>query len=238
MKINTTSLFYREVYVYDISSCHYQILINFGYDLSDIKKDDKLKRNIKIGLMMKDNPKLIDLLRGTTERTISEIILSNELKEDEILLRQYDGIIITRMISNLNVGLDIGLRHVFSPMIISIDKNSYISFDGCTTTAKGISNMYAGIYKYYNRLLLINFLSKTSIFKELGKIKEEFIKSRDINDFIIRDRESNNIFLKEFGKLSISENSLSIIDIDDIDRTIYWNNYIVPFTKSIVNTFA
>ena len=238
MKINTIPLFHREAYVYDITSCHYQILSNFGYDVSHIQKDDKLTRNIKIGLMMKENPKLTDLLRGTTERTISEIILSNDIKDDEILLRQYDGIIITRMISNLNVGLDIGLRHVFSPMIISIDKNSYISFDGSNTSAKGISNLYSGIYKYYLRLLLINFLNKTSIFKELNKIKQDFMRSSEIDDFLIDDKGSYYILMKEFGKISIYEGSLSVVDVDDIDKEVYWKNYIDPFVKSIVLTFA
>ena len=238
MKINTIPLFHRETYVYDISSCHYQILTNFGYDVSHINKDDKLTRNIKIGLMMKENPRLIDLLRGTTERTISEIILSNDLKDDEILLRQYDGIVITRMINNLNVGLDIGLRHVFSPMIISIDKNSYISFDGSELTAKGISNVYTGIYKYYLRLLQINFLNKTSIFKELNKIKQDFVGSSEVNDFIIDSKGSYYIFMKDFGKISIYESSLSVVDVDDIDKELYWKNYIDPFIKSIVFTFA
>lgn len=237
MQINATKLFYNEIYVYDISSCHYQILSNFGYDISEIEKDNKLQRNIKIGLMMKENPKLIDLLRGTTERTISEIILSNDIKDNEILLRQYDGIIITRMIKNLNVGLDISLRNTFNPMILSIDKASYISFDGINTIVKGLSNMYDGVIPYYRKLLKLNFMNKTSIFKGLNKIKKEFLESIEIKDFLIEDKKSKYIFLKDFGKIDITDNMISVIDVDDIDKIIYLEHYLVPFIKSIVFTF-
>ena len=43
-----------------------------------------------------------------------------------------------------------------------------------------------------------------------------------------------NILLKGYGEMEISQNTLKIIDTNDIDKERYFQMYIVPFTKSIV----
>ena len=92
MNINKTCrLFLNNVYSYDISSCHYNILKSLNQDVSKIEKNDKLKRNIQIGLLMRDNPKLTTTIRSITESLIDEYILRNKISNDDILIKQYDG---------------------------------------------------------------------------------------------------------------------------------------------------
>ena len=47
-----------------------------------------------------------------------------------------------------------------------------------------------------------------------------------------------NIFLKGYGEMEISPQTLKIIDINDIDKDRYFKFYIEPFTKSIVTEFV
>ena len=59
MKINeTTSLVLKNIYVYDIQACHYNLLIKFGYDVSNLNKDNKTERNTQIGKMMREDSNL------------------------------------------------------------------------------------------------------------------------------------------------------------------------------------
>ena len=98
MKINKNlKLVLRDIYSYDISTCHYNILKKYGFNLSKINKDDKITRNIQIGQMMKSNSQITSLLRNTTNSLIDEYINKNGIEEDDIVIRQYDGMIITKI---------------------------------------------------------------------------------------------------------------------------------------------
>lgn len=94
----------RDVLIYDIEACHYTILKNKGYDLSHVDPEDKIGRNIMIGQMMKENPRITSLLRGTTESIINDYININNIQDDEIVIRQYDGLILTRPLHVTNIG--------------------------------------------------------------------------------------------------------------------------------------
>ena len=104
MKINeNVKLILRDVYLYDIEACHYTIMTKLGMDLTGIDRNDKLERNIAIGKMMRKNPKLTSILRNTTRSIIDEYITRNNIQENDIILRQYDGIIITKTLKETNV---------------------------------------------------------------------------------------------------------------------------------------
>ena len=99
MNINENlKLVLRDVYLFDIEACHYTIMTKLGIEMPGIDRDNKLERNIYIGKMMSRNPNLTSLLRSTTRSIIDEFILRNDIKDEHIILRQYDGIIITKRI--------------------------------------------------------------------------------------------------------------------------------------------
>lgn len=240
MKINKScKLFLRDVYSYDIEACHYNILKNMGYDVSQINFEDKTKRNIQIGKLMKNNKRLTGLLRDTTESIIDEYILRSGLSEDDIITRQYDGLITSRPLKELNTNIPLKLKNVLEYMIISIGRSSYIAKSGSKVEIKGVPHRYKKIDNVLKSLLNINYLSKDSIFSSLEKIKRNIIFSDDPELFFIID-EGNNygiIKFKEYGQLEINKSSVNIIDTDDIDKEFYFDHYIRPFTESITMEF-
>lgn len=242
MKINTIyRLFLRDVYSYDISACHYNILKKHNINISHLDKDNKKERNIQIGKMMRDNPRITSLLRNTTNSLIDEYIMVNEIKDNEIILRQYDGIITTKVLFTTDLNnMPLDYRHHFEVFISSFDKKMYIArasnFD---IIIKGVPFRYKQMDKIYEQLCKINYANKTSIFKSLHKIKDRFMKEDNPNLFGIPINDKKvNIFLKEYGEIEVSKSALKIIDINDIDRDRYFKFYIEPFTKSITTEFV
>jgi len=233
-------LILKDVYSYDVSSCHYNILKRFGFDLSKIDKEDKLKRNIQIGLMMRENSNLISLLRKTTTNLIDAYISENKVSDDQIVLRQYDGIIVLIPLKETNLGgMPIDFRDNFEIFISSINKRMYIARSSKgKMKIKGIPNKYDELNYYYENICKINFANKDRIFKRLQKIKDEFLATKSPLLFgIPTEKGKVNIFLKDYGEIEIEENTLKVIDVDDIDKQRYFDFYISPFSKSIVIEF-
>ena len=231
----------RDVFLYDIEACHYTILKNLGYDVSDIPSEDKFERNKKIGQMMRDNPRLTSLLRNKTKSTIDEYILKNGVTEDEIIIRQYDGLILTRGLRETNVSeIPLDIRKNFEIFSMSIDRSKYIAYDSKgEMTVKGVPFRYPAINKIFEQVCRINFANKPAIFKRLHKIKNNFLNSDDPFLFGVPLKGGNfNIYLKRYGELEISQPTLKIMDTDDIDKQKYFDLYITPFTKSIVAEFV
>ena len=242
MKINDKcQLFLRDVYLYDISSCHYSISEKSSFDVSFLEKDDKTKRNIQIGLLMKENPKFTSLLRNTTNSIINEYISINKLKDEEIVTRQYDGIIVTRPLEVTKLNLPLDFRTHILIFISSFNRNSYISYDGKKTSIKGISNRYNAIDSLYHQFLSqTNFLNKSSVFKQLQKLKNVFLQTKNIKLFCMPSNDDNSfvVYFKEFEDIKISKQTAKIIDVNDINREWYFNFYIKPFAQSLVLEFA
>jgi len=238
MKINEKlKLVLRDVYLYDIEACHYTIMKKLGYDLSDLDQNDKLQRNIQIGQMMRKNPKLTTVLRTTTKTLIDEYMLRNNIKDDDIVIRQYDGVLLMKRLHETNIQeIPLNMRKYFEIFIISIDRKMYIACDSNREiTIKGVPFRYEKMDQIYKRLCQINFANKTSIFKSLHKLKYDFLHSNDANLFGVPVKgDKYNVYLKGYGEIEISKQTLKIMDTDDIDKERYFNFYITPFTKSIV----
>lgn len=240
MNINKyCKLFLRDVYSYDISACHYNILKSLNYDVSKIDKDDKLKRNIQIGMLMRDNHNLTSIIRSTTDSIIDEYLLRNKVSSQDLIIRQYDGFITTKFLKeNLNQYLPIDVRSMYSVFIISSDRTMFIATDGNQISIKGISNRYDEMDKIYKKVLFINYANKESIFISLQNIKDEILNSTNPLLYCIPSGEKKfNIFLKQYGQYEISETMTKIIDTSDIDKEKYFNYYLKPFFESIVIEF-
>lgn len=230
-------LIMRDVHIYDIEACHYTILKNKGFDLSGIDPNDKLGRNIAIGQMMRDNPRITSLLRTTTESIINDYININNVKPDEIIIRQYDGLILTRQLSMTNIGhIPLERRLTLTHFISSIKRNSYIAIDDeKSVKVKGVAHQYDAINEIYKELCLSLDVTSNARFDRLQKIKDIFFNDDDPKLFGIPSKNGKfNIFLKGYGELEVSLSTLKIMDTDDVDRERYFRFYIEPFTKSIV----
>lgn len=240
MNINKNcKLFLNNVYSYDISACHYNILKNLNINISNIEKEDKLKRNIQIGKMMRDNPKLTSIIRLTTESLIDEYIFRNNVSKDNIIIRQYDGFMSLKPLARtVDQYLPISLQTIFSVFIISIDRTMFIATDGNKISLKGIPNRYPEIDEIFKKILFINFANKESIFTNLQHIKDEILNSSNSNLYCIPSSEDKfNVFLKKYGQFEISKNIIDILDHDDIDKRKYFEYYLQSFFDSIVFEF-
>jgi hypothetical protein len=185
---------------------------------------------------MRDNPKLTSVLRKTTETIIDELIAKNGLKEEEIVLRQYDGIMTTKFLRDLDFGnIPISLRKTFEIFISSYKRNMYIAKDTLgNISIKGISDRYDAMDLIYKKILQISFYNKEVIFKSLDKIKKFFDTTNNVKIFAIPKNDVYIIYVRGFGPIEVTKPTLNIIDADDIQREIYFKTYIQPFTKSIV----
>ena len=233
-----TRLFLRDVYLYDIEGCHYNLLKHFGYDTTNIPYDNKETRNIIIGKMMRDDADLSKKLRDTTNSIIDFYIEKNGIKD--IILRQYDGIITKSRLSDEVSGLlPLHVRKHFEVFIISINKDSYIARASTgKITIKGVPYLNDRISLFYRDLCNLNYLEETAIFNGLQKIKDRFLASIDTKMFSVQQKEGRySIFIKSFGEIEVSEQALAIMDSNDIDKERYFTFYLTPFTKSIVLEF-
>jgi|GEM_PF-1342234 len=244
MNINKNcDLFLRNVYSYDISSCHFNILKNIGHSIVDEIKDyPKDKKNIQIGLLMRDDPKLIKILNSSTNGTISEYLSLNNIKDDDIITRQYDGFLTLKKLKNieLDLSLKLELRNIFKIFIISLKRDSYIATDYTNYSFKGISEKYEEIENYYRKILSVNFLCKMSIFKMLESIKNDILYGENVLLYFIPSKYDNNfgtIFLKNYGETQISKAIINMIDINDIDKEKYYDKYFKLFFQSILIEF-
>jgi len=203
MDINKNcKLFLRGVYLYDISSCHYVILEKLGFDISKIDKDDKEKRNTQIGLAIRDNPRLGSMLRNITTSTIDEYLKENNISENDIILRQYDGILLIKRLTITKGHIPLDLQKFFDMFIISIDRSCYLGFTSDSITIKGISNRYQKMDEIYRKLSRVNYNSKESVFKGLEEVRKLIFNTDDIMLFCIEsDEDKYSVFLKQYGEI-------------------------------------
>lgn len=231
----------KDLYLYDIEACHYNLVKKLGLDISELDENDKTSRNILIGKMMRKNPRLTSVLRNTTRSIIDEYIRKNNIKDDEIVIRQYDGMILTRGLHETNVGqLPLNRRRFYQIFIASIDRSKYISLDNqLKTSIKGVPFRYPHMDTVYEKICNLNFGKKGAIFRGLQNIKDSFLNSNDSKLFGVPLKNGKfNVFLTRYGEMQVSGQTLKIMDTDDIDKKRYFDFYIVPFTKSIVVDFV
>lgn len=238
MKLNQNlKLILQNVYSYDISACHYNILKKYGFDLSGINREDKTQRNIQIGYMMRDNPRMTTLLRETTESLIQEYLDKNEIRDEELVIRQYDGFLVTRPLHTTKIGgMPLDLRNQFLVFVSSIKRTSYIAIDkDMQVKIKGVPYRYERMDEMYRKICKAAISGKETVFKNLQRIKDEIMTSKDpfLYGIPVGERKFN-VFLKFYGEIEISEQVLKIMDLSDIDRSEYFKFYLDPFTKSIV----
>ena len=230
-------LLIKYCYSYDIVACHYSILKSLGINVKNINFNDKIQRNIQIGYMMKSNPRLKTIIRNITNSLINEYININKIKNDDIILRQYDGIITKKMltVTTDEYNIPLPLRHKFEVFLISINKQSYLAYDGNEIKIKGVTHRYNEMDKILKKIIKCNFANRSQTFKLLQQIKDDFINSKNPKLFLIplNDNKNSTLFLKGYNQVSISSSMYRFIDTDEIDKQVYFDNYIKPFTQSI-----
>ena len=162
--------------------------------------------------------------------------MKNNITEDDILIRQYDGILTTKILRITDIKhIPFKKRKHFTTFIISIDRGKYIAEEsfvsGGGMTVKGVSFRYPHMDVLYKKICTINFAKKSQIFIQLQKIKDDFLKSNNPYLFGVPTKKGFNIYLKGYGELQVTESTIKLMETDDIDKERYSSFTSSPLLK-------
>jgi hypothetical protein len=235
-------LYISNVFLHDISACHYTILERFGFDLSKLDREDKKQRNIQIGLWIRDNKELGKFLRNITISTIDEYILLNEISEENIIVRQYDGLITSQFLRETENYIPLPQRVRYDFILLSFDRKKYIAYSAGKDelAIKGVPYRYPEMDKIYKILAkqLTNPKPDT-LFQRMREIHDRIMESKSPLLFCIPTTEDKfNVFLKGYGEVEISKTTTKLLDTNDIERIRYFDHYMWPFIESVIVEFT
>jgi hypothetical protein len=188
---------------------------------------------------MRDNESIKTRLRATTDRIITDYINFNELTEEDIIIRQYDGLITTkRLLETEKSVLPLEQQNRYDIVLISIERGKYIAFDNLKNKVKikGVPNLYDGIKKYYKMLIkIVDIEKKSRVLSNLDTFKTTFENEKDLNVFAIPANEDEvEMIFKSFGQIKVKKNTLYYMDDEEIDKSFYYDFYLHSFVQSVV----
>lgn len=220
---------------YDFSSCFYSILKGIGWDLSQIDALDKKSRNMQIGYIQRENPRVAEYLQGTVTRLIDHYLRENGVDETEVILRQKDGITLTRRLAHNNTTMTLELRGIISKLIIDVTRRRWLIIyaDG-TVVVKGITRKVKNM-DFFNMFRGLDYSNKASLVSGLERIRQKIFSTPDISWFLQEEDDGAfSVPITGVGFITISRSSVSSISPGDIDRQFLWEEYIWPFGESIL----
>ena len=228
----TCNLVLSDLYSYDAVACSYNILKSVGWDLRDIDATNKERRNIQIGKLQMGNSVFSSLMIEQTNFLVDYNLKINNVKENEIITIQRDGVILTRPLKQTSTNFS--LRSIISKMILSIDRKSYllIHSDG-TVEVKGVRDKPINI-SFYNMFSNLNFYDKKLLLRSINFMRNSILNSNTNSWFAIEDGDSVSIKLIGIGKIKLSKSSLSVIKSNEIDKIFIWEDYVWPFIQPLL----
>lgn len=235
MKINESSpLFLTNLYFYDITSCYYNIAKSAYYDLAGIDETNKTERNIALGKEQIDNENFQKYLQESADAIVDYYLFNNGISKEDIIVRQRDGFIITKMLQDNDSVMKIDFREYINFMVVSLDRKKFLYTTDSTTTVKGVSNVYTGIEKIYNMYGNLSIYNKKSLFRQLQRIKELVLSGEDLSNYII-NKNGKKLLISKNGLLEI-HNGIKISN-KLIDTQKYYDLYIKEFNESLILNF-
>ena len=237
MNINQTCpLVLQDLYFYDIKSCYYQLSEAANFNLEGIDKDNKVERNIALGMEQIDNPNFQKYLQETSESIIDYYLFENRLSVDEIILKQRDGFIITRLLDDNSSVMKIDFREHVNWFIMTPDRTKYMTIsDDIGVTVKGMPNQYTGIQKMYDKFKDLNFYNKKGLFRQLKSLKDGFFTSEDMDVFTIVKDGKKLIISRRHGLLEIKPGLA--FSGRTVDKQKYYDLYLREFIDSLILQF-
>lgn len=222
------------VFSYDFSACAYNVLKSIGWDLSKIDYDNKEKRNIQIGLLQKENPRLAKFLLDSINNLVNHYFAINKITNGDLIIRARDGFIIKKKMGILDRTMPIDLRSIISKMIISTDRNKYLAIHtNGDVEVKGIRNKTVDT-SFYNLFRNLEFSTKRSLLYGLEIMRQSILNSENVLWFSTMDEDGYNVPIIGSGILKLKRSSLHLVDPNEIDKWFLWEEYIWPFARSIL----
>jgi len=222
------------LFSYDFSACAYNLLKSIGWDLSNINYNNKKERNIQIGLLQRDNPRLAKFLLNSITNLVNHYFIINDITKDNLVVRAKDGFIIKKKMNILDHTMPIDLRSVISKFIISTDRKKYLAIHiNGDVEVKGIKNKTVDV-SFYNLFKNLDFSTKRSLLIGLERMRQTILTSENILWFSTMNGNDYNVPIIGSGILKLNRSSLHLIDSDEIDKHFLWEEYVWPFARSIL----
>ena len=88
---------------------------------------------------------------------------------------------------------------------------------------------------YFRMFRNLNFSTKKSLLNGLEAIRQSIMNSTKIMWFV-RESEDGAYLVPIIGEgiLRINKSSLSMVDIEEVDKSFVWEEFVWPFAKSIL----
>lgn len=125
------------IFEYDITKANISILLAMGSITEEqyiqYANMSGLERKIKIGLLLKANPELIQVLEDGFKEARRLLVVNNNIQDEEIISIKKDALFVTRYISNTQFGPVHFVQKNLYSMMCRIDRvEFYYGFDDIT----------------------------------------------------------------------------------------------------------
>lgn len=228
-----TPLVLSNLYAYDFSSCVYNLLKNLGWDVSNINSEDKYERNLKIGLMRRDNPSLSVYLEESMERLIDYYLNINNIEEDDVILRQKDGVVLSKNLQILDKTMPLDFRGIISRFIFSLDRRKWlIIYNTGEVEIKGVkNNLYdKSVFDLFKKL---NYTSKTELANSLEGMRRLIFSNGKKSWHVLEEEGEYIVPIKNTGYIKLRQSTIASLSLDDIEKRYLWEDYIWVFVESL-----
>lgn len=238
MQINKScNLIESNLFFYDFQSCYYNILKTLGWDMSEIPAENKLARNIALGKIQKGNPELSRFLIASSGNLIDFYINRNQIKENDIVVRQKDGVVLRKSLKVNDETMPLDLRGTISKMIFNLRRTSYLSvFSDGKVSVKGIRDKTIDT-SYYTLFRNLNFSTRATLVRSLSAIRR-IILNGDNPFWYTRENTKDGSFIisiKDLGPIKLSKSAIkTMIDINEVEKEFVWNDLVWPFAQSVL----
>lgn len=232
MNINQKcALILRDLYSYDIRAAYPTILSKQFFDFGDIDLENKEERSTFIGKKQFGNENLSSFLMSSADNLVKFYLKENNILDDEVIVVQRDGFILTKCLDNNDEFIQMELRDMIDCMIISLDRQQYLTCSGGKIDVKGISHYYEYLNKIYEMFANLNFYNKTILFDQMDSIKQEVLNSQDKKLFMIPTDDASWIVITH--KENLVTKDPDVIAMSKINKSRYFDHYFKPFLDSI-----
>jgi hypothetical protein len=236
----TCPLVISTAFEYDFSSCHYDILESIGWDLGNIQRGDKLKRNIAIGMEKRKYQDMSRYLESATSDMIDFYLTNNVIEKNNIILRQKDGIITNKYIEMTDLTKELKFIGPISRLIFSTDKRKWlILYSNGRYNVKGFGKRFYD-KSFYNLFWKLNYSSPRALCRGIDNMRREICYNgkKSWHVFYLDSDGKPSIPLKNRGFIKTNQSALSSIQDEDIDKNYLWDEYVWCFAESVLYTFS
>jgi len=231
---NRCKLVLQDLYFYDFKSAYPRLLSSLGWNFEDVDLDNKAERNIFIGLSQRDNQNLSSYLMESVGQLLDFYLQENGVKEDEIIVTQRDGFILTRALHITDVMMKLDFRGLINLIIMSPDRKKYLTISDSGVDVKGMRNYYPALNTIYSQFGRLNFYNKTALFKQLERIKKEAQDNQD-KKFYMAEVDGKHIVQTKNGVIEVGDERF--FKLESVDKIKYFDHYFKEFFQSIMLEF-